>query len=101
MAAQAGTTTGLGSTVGEGDGEGEGVSAGVGLGLLEGVACFVAAGLELGASGPFAVQPASDSRDKRTTTPFLTRSGNDLGYGLVTGLAWRRKTAQDTRGPER
>jgi len=67
-AAQAGTVTGLGSTVGEGDGLGEGLSIGLGLGLGVGVGEWDG----FGASGPLGVQPATVSRNRRTTTPFLT-----------------------------
>jgi len=72
-AAQDGTVTGLGSTIGLGLGLGEGLSTGLGgLGLGDGDASFVAPGLWMGASGPFGVQPATARREKRTTTPFLT-----------------------------
>ena len=71
-AAQEGTDTGLGCTVGEGDGLGEGVSAELGLALGDGEPVLVPAELEPGASGPFGVQPATASRARRTTTPFLT-----------------------------
>ncbi len=58
--------------MGEGGAVGEGVSSALGLGLGEGEPSLVAAGLELGASGPFAVQPATARSDRRTTTPILT-----------------------------
>src|SRR5438094_687735 len=70
-AAQAGTATGLGGALGEADGLG--LSTGVGVGLAEGVGvCRTAEGLEAGARGPFAVQPAMAATDRRRTTPFLT-----------------------------
>jgi len=53
---------------------GEGLSAGLGgLGLGDGDVRLDAVGLWLGARGPFGVQPAAARREKRTTTPFLTR----------------------------
>jgi len=53
-------------------GMGEGLSAGVGVGLGDGDARFEALGLWFGARGPFGVQPATATRERRTTTPFLT-----------------------------
>jgi len=72
-AAHAGTTTGLGSGVGEADalGVGLGLGDGVGVEVGAGVVRF-AAGLEGGASGPFAVHAAIAARPRRRTTPFLT-----------------------------
>jgi len=64
--------TGLGCSVGLGMGMGEGLSAGVGVGLGDGDARFEALGLWFGARGPFGVQPATATRERRTTTPFLT-----------------------------
>src|SRR2546428_5178419 len=70
-AAQAGTTTGLGSGLGEG--EGLGVSAGLGVALGDGVGlCRVAEGLDAGASGPFARAVAIAARPQTRTSPFLT-----------------------------
>ena len=72
-AAHAGTTTGLGSTVGDADALGVGIGLGVGGGLEGGVGVVrLAAGLEAGASGPFAVQAAIAATARRRTTPFLT-----------------------------
>ena len=73
IAAQDGTVTGLGWTVGLGLGDGlsTGLGLGLGLGLGEGEG-LEAEGLWLGASGPLGVQPTAASRARRTTTPFLT-----------------------------
>lgn len=101
-AAQAGTTTGPGPTLGEGDGLGVGLANGLalavsdadGLGRLE-------AGLEGGVSGPFAVQPtlaASADTTSRRTTPFLTATCNEQGYGCVTGGPTGSKLDRIPRG---
>src|SRR5260370_12252730 len=82
-AAQAGTTTGLGSTVGDGVGLGLASGLGVGLGVGDGVV-FLACGVEGGASGPFGVQPAIAATARRRTTPFLTARCNEPRYGSVT-----------------
>ena len=81
----------------DGDGDGLGLSAGLGLGLGLGLgdAC-VGDGVDAGARGPLGVQPASASRDARTSTPFLTGSWNERGHGRVTGVSAGRKVAQDT-----
>jgi len=63
----------LGSTVGDADALGVGIGLGVGGGLEGGVGVVrLAAGLEAGASGPFAVQAAIAATARRRTTPFLT-----------------------------
>ncbi len=69
-AAHAGTVVRAGVEVGLGLGDGLASGVGLGLGLGDGEA--LADGLWLGASGPLAVQPATASRDRRMTTPFLT-----------------------------
>ena len=72
-AAHAGTTTGLGSAVGEADGLGVGLELGAGVGLAVGAGVVrLAAGLDAGVSGPFAVQAAIAATARRRTTPFLT-----------------------------
>jgi len=70
IAAQAGTSVGLGigEGVGEGSGLGVGLAEGVGLGLEDGEAD----GLGWATSGPFAVQAATASRTPTAANP-LTR----------------------------
>jgi hypothetical protein len=68
IAAQAGTSVGLGIGEAVGDGLGVGLAEGVGLGLDDGEAV----GLGCATSGPFAVQAATASRTPTAANP-LTR----------------------------
>jgi hypothetical protein len=68
IAAQAGTTIGLGSGIGEGDGLGVGLGEGLGEGLAE---CSGEA-LERATTGPFAAQPATASKSPASAHPILT-----------------------------
>ena len=83
-AAQLGIEIGLGSGLGEAAGLGEGLGLCSGLALGDGLA--ECEGELCAAMGPFAVQPATDARAHRRTTPFFTGGCNDAWKASVTAV---------------